>query len=69
MKLAIVTPDGLSTVLYARSFAAVLARDPVHRLVTVSSTDGYESDIGRLNSEHYGVPMARFVDQIGRAHV
>jgi glycosyltransferase involved in cell wall biosynthesis len=62
MKLAIITPDGLSTVLYARSFASVLGRDRSDSLVTISSIDGYDPEIGSLASEHHVVPMARFVD-------
>jgi len=62
MRLAIITPDGLSTVLYARSFASVLARRAADQLITISSIDGYDKEIGSLGSQHHSLQMARFID-------
>ena len=64
MRLAIVTPDGLSTSLYARSFADVIRGRPGDKLITISSVEDYTEEIAELGGEHHTISMARYISPL-----
>ncbi len=61
MKIAFINPDGLSTKIFCKSFAASLAGRSDVSLTTISSVDGYQDEIEAIGSVHIALPMARFV--------
>lgn len=64
MKIAFINADGLSTKIFCKSFAATLAGRSDVSLYTISSVDGYQSEIEAIGSVHIPLNMARFVDPI-----
>ncbi len=64
MKIAFINPDGLSTKIFCKSFAANLADRSDVRLFTISSIDGYQDEIDAIGSVHIPLDMARFVDPL-----
>ncbi len=64
MKIAFINPDGLSTKIFCKSFAATLAGRSDVTLYTISSVDGYDGDIESIGSVHIPLNMARFVDPL-----
>ena len=59
--LAIVAPDDLSTVIFAKRFAMELAASrPEIRLTTFGAVDQYAEDLAALPLTHVDVPMHRY---------
>jgi glycosyltransferase involved in cell wall biosynthesis len=62
MKIAFVTPDGLSTLVWSRWFVENLSNRPGLECYTVSSKDLYAREIDSLPSKHIDVDCERFVN-------
>ena len=62
MKIAIVSPDDLSTLIFAKSISHLLATDKTAELVTISPVNLYSSEIERLPSRHIRVSMERHIN-------
>lgn len=61
MRIAIVTPDDLSTLIFCKPFALRLAGHPSVTVYSVSSVDLYRAEITALPTIHVEIPMARFL--------
>ena len=61
MKIAFISPDGLSTRIFCKSFGANLAERRDVEIYTISSIDGYDDDIEAIGSVHIPLEMERFV--------
>jgi N,N'-diacetylbacillosaminyl-diphospho-undecaprenol alpha-1,3-N-acetylgalactosaminyltransferase len=62
MKIAIVSPDDLSTLIFAKSISHLLAVDKNVELITISPIDLYLSEIKKLPSRHIVVSMDRHIN-------
>jgi N,N'-diacetylbacillosaminyl-diphospho-undecaprenol alpha-1,3-N-acetylgalactosaminyltransferase len=62
MKIAFVTPDGLSTLIWCRWFVENLSSRPDFECYTVSSKDLYAKEIESLPSTHINIECERFVN-------
>lgn len=63
MRIGLVCPDDLSTLLYTKRFIDILKEIPQCHIITVSSVPStYIEEIECLGTEHISIPMERFVD-------
>jgi glycosyltransferase involved in cell wall biosynthesis len=61
MKVAVVCPDDLSTLIFAKTMAGVLEQAGEIDLTTVGQVGRYAEEIEALPCRHVDVPMARFI--------
>ena len=52
MKIAIVTPDDLSTLIFCDSIAEILSKQEKIELTTISDVDMYEEELNQIKSSH-----------------
>lgn len=64
MKIAIVSPDDLSTLIFAKSISHFLESDSSIELVTISPVDLYASEIDKMPSRHIKVLMDRHISPL-----
>src|SRR5438105_4440541 len=62
MVIALVCPDGLSTLLFCSGILRALATIPGARVIVVTDEAGHRREIEALGVECISIPMARFVD-------
>lgn len=64
MKVAMVAPDDLSTIIFCKTLAKLLTETNGAKVFTVSSLGRYRSEVGKLCSIHVALPMSRYVSPI-----
>lgn len=64
LKVALVAPDGLSALIFFKTFVSVLKKDYQANIVTISSVDMYLEDLKKIQSTHYDLPMARWLSPL-----
>jgi N,N'-diacetylbacillosaminyl-diphospho-undecaprenol alpha-1,3-N-acetylgalactosaminyltransferase len=61
MKIALISPDGLSTIIFTRSLSKILAKKYKAKVYTISSYENYKEEIKRMDTYHYYIQMARWI--------
>mgnify|MGYP001316852992 CR=1 FL=1 len=62
MKIAFVTPDGLSTLIFCSTFSRVLSKHSEHDIYTISDIGEYGKDLEALPATHINLPMYRYIN-------
>ena len=63
MNIALISPHGMSTVIFCKTMAFYLTRAG-HTVHTISPIDGYDVAIGKINSVHHEIKMQRGVSML-----
>jgi len=61
VKIAVISPDDLSTIIFAKTLTRMLHVAGGFEVFTVSAVDRYAKEISELHSTHIDVPMTRFI--------
>ena len=61
MKIACISPDDLSTLIFCKTLTRILIHDYGAEISTISSVDRYAAEIASLDVTHIEVPMARWL--------
>lgn len=64
MRVALVCPDDLSTLLYNKSLIKALRKDSANVIFTISPITDYQREIQSLDSTHLEVEMSRYIDPL-----
>lgn len=64
MKIAFVSPDDLSTIIFCRTFAAVLKELGGFDVFTIGAVGPYRAELAGVASRHIAVDMERFVQPV-----
>ena len=64
MKIAFVTPDDLSTIIFCKTFAAMLKELGGFDVCTISAIGRYQAELASVASRHIAVDMERFVEPV-----
>ena len=61
MKIALISPDGLSTLIFCKTMSNILHKEHNAEVVTISSVGTYKEALKEIKSTHIDVPMARWL--------
>ncbi|MDC0325430.1 glycosyltransferase [bacterium] len=61
MKICIICPDGLSTIIFCKTPSKLFKNEFSDEVITISSIDNYREEIKSLKTKHYDVSMARYI--------
>ena len=61
MKIALISPDGLSTLIFCKTLSSILNEEHNAEVVTISSVGTYQDALKEIKSTHIEVPMARWL--------
>ena len=64
MRIALVFPDFLSTVVLARDLIKTLARNPDNQVYVISPVEGYHAELKTLKVTYFDIDMYRFISPI-----
>lgn len=64
MRIALVCPDDLSTLLYNKSLIKALRKDPANVIFTISPITDYLKEIQALDTTHIAVEMSRYINPL-----
>lgn len=62
MKIAVISPDDLSTILFAKTLSHMLRETGAHELTTVGTVGGYARELSSVRSTHVDLSMDRFMN-------
>lgn len=61
MKIALISPDDLSTLIFCKTFSRILHEEHQAEVYTISPVDMYREELKEIESIHFDVPMARWL--------
>jgi N,N'-diacetylbacillosaminyl-diphospho-undecaprenol alpha-1,3-N-acetylgalactosaminyltransferase len=64
MRVALVCPDDLSTLLYNKSLIKALRQDRANVIFTISPITDYQNEIQALDATHIAVEMSRYINPL-----
>lgn len=61
MKILIICPDGLSTLIFCKTLCRILSEDYGYNVFTMSPEGLYKSELSKLDSTHLPIKMCRWI--------
>jgi len=61
MKIACISPDDLSTLIFCKTFSKIVHEEMSHQVDTISAVNLYQKEIDAMHSRHIEVPMERWI--------
>ena len=63
-KIALISPDGLSNIIFSRTLSKILTKKYKAKVFTISSLDLYKKQIEKIHSTHINISMARWISPV-----